>query len=214
MPRSRRPPPDRLVLHVVNRGNDRRELFTSGRDYAAFLGLVRWAQSKSSMQVLAYAVMPNHWHFVLWPTTAAQLSQFMHDLTGSHAALLRKETRTAGTGHVYQDRYHASVVGSSARYLRTLRYVEANPVRAGLVSRAEQWRWSSVAERIGRRSLISDGPLRLPPLVAWLGLLNATLTAAQAHSLEPRRPRLGIGRLWTEDRGRSAELQKLQRSQM
>jgi putative transposase len=209
MPRSRRTDRENIVLHVVNRGNDRRRLFADDRDYEAFMGLAAWAQAKASIPILAYVVMPNHWHFVVWPTSPATVSQFMRSLTGSHAALLRTETRTSGAGHVYQGRYHAFVVESSVRYYRTLRYVEANPVRAGLVVRAEHWKWSSLCERLGQPRLISDGPLPLPPLEEWLGFVGAPLTPDQTTAIKPRRPRRGIDVLWNAERAEPVEVQNL-----
>ena len=198
MPRTLRPRHDNAVIHVVNRGNDRRRLFADSRDYAAFLGLVAWAQSRTSLRLLAYAVMPNHWHLVAWPDSVERLSRFMHDLTSAHAAIFRHETGTTGTGHVYQDRYHAFVVDTDVRYFRTLRYVEANPVRAGLVDRAEQWRWSSLDERLGTTRLITEGPLPLPPSEEWATLVNVAVHPSDLSAIRPKRPRLGITALWDD----------------
>ena len=205
MPRAPRWYDDDAVLHVVNRGNDRRLLFASDRDYAAFVGLMAWAQSRASLRVLAYALMPNHWHLVLWPRSASELSQFMRDVTGAHAAILRTESGTKGAGHVYQDRYHAFVVDSELRYYRTLRYVEANPVRAGLVLRAQQWRWSSLQERLWEPLLISDGPVSLPPADHWAALVNAALAPEELSSLRPKRPRRGVGEVWRGHSSRSTQ---------
>ncbi len=207
MPRALRSYDNDAVLHVVNRGNDRRQLFASERDYGAFLGLIAWAQTRASLKLLAYVLMPNHWHLVAWPHSPGQLSQFMHDLTGAHAALLRTETGTKGTGHIYQDRYHAFVVDSEVRYYRTLRYVEANPVRAVLVSRAEQWRWSSLQERLWDRRLTTEGPVPLPPAEEWATLVNVPLKEAQTSPLKPKRPKFGIGALWDESLKRTASPQ-------
>ncbi len=197
MPRALRSYDDDTVLHVVNRGNDRRRLFHSDRDYATFLGLMAWAQARAALRVLAYALMPNHWHLVVWPRSAAELSRFMHDITGAHAAIFRTESGTKGAGHVYQDRYHAFVVDSDHRYYRTLRYVEANPVRAGLVCRAEQWRWSSLQERLWDMQLISNGPVPLPPPEDWAALVNVVLSPEDVAALRPKRPRRGVANLWT-----------------
>ena len=205
MPRALRSYDDDAVLHVVNRGNDRRRLFADDRDYAAFIGLMAWSQGRSNLRVLAYALMPNHWHLVVWPRSALELSQFMRDVTGTHAAIFRTESGTKGAGHVYQDRYHAFVVDSELRYYRTLRYVEANPVRAGLVLRAQQWRWSSLQERLWEPRLISDGPVPLPPADHWAALVNAALAPEELFSLRPKRPRQGVAKLWRERSSRSTQ---------
>lgn len=214
MPRALRSYDNDAVLHVVNRGNDRRLLFAGTRDYGAFLGLMAWAQARTSLKLLAYVLMPNHWHVVAWPQSPVQLSRFMHDLTGGHAALLRTETGTKGAGHIYQDRYHAFVVDSEVRYYRTLRYVEGNPVRAGLVRRAEQWRWSSLQERLWDPRLVSDGPMILPPAEEWATLVNVALEASDTSSLKPKRPKFGIGALWDEKLKRTASSQGLTSRQL
>jgi putative transposase len=189
MPRARRVCPPDAVLHVVNRGNDRRTLFTSDGDYRAFLGLMSWASSATQLRLLGYVVMPNHWHLVVWPDAPAQLSSFMLRLTGAHAASVRERTSTRGTGHVYQGRYWARVVTNELNYLRTLRYVEANPVRARLVERGEQWHWSSAFERMTARRLICEGPVTLPPLRDWLALVAVPLTPEQSREVMARRRR-------------------------
>ena len=200
MPRALRSYDTDAVLHVVNRGNDRRRLFANERDYAAFVGLLSWALTRADLRLLAYVLMPNHWHLVAWPASAAQLSRFMHDVTGAHAALVRTESGTRGTGHIYQDRYHAVMVDSDVRYYRVLRYVEANPVRAGLVGRAEQWRWSSLRERMDGGRLITDGPVALPPPEEWATLVNAGLRPDECADVKTKRAKHGISALWAAGR--------------
>jgi putative transposase len=201
MPRSRRACPCDAVLHVVNRGNDRRTLFAADDDYRAFLGLTSWASAATGLRLLGYVVMPNHWHLVVWPASADQLSTFMLRLTGSHAAIVRERTSTRGAGHVYQGRYWARVITTELSYLRTLRYVEANPVRAKLVTRGEDWPWSSAHERANEHRLLSDGPVSLPPLSDWLEIVAVPLTTEQAATIRARRPRAGIAAVWPGEAG-------------
>lgn len=193
MSSTRRQFSDDSVVHVINRGNDRRLLFAGDADYAAFVGLLSWAASRTNLRVLGYAVMPNHWHLVLWPESASQLSNFLQRVTSAHAAIFRRRSGTTGTGHVYQGRYRARLIGTDLHYFNVLRYVEANPVRAGLVDRAEEWRWSSAWERTTALRLLSDGPLQLPPIDDWLQIVNQPLTPAQADAVRARRPRSGVG---------------------
>jgi putative transposase len=160
------------VVHVVNRGNERRTLFDRPREYDEFLRLVDRALHKRPTRLLAYVLMPNHWHMVLWPVDAPHLSQFLHLLTSLHAARFRHDSGSTGLGHVYQGRFRSTVVDSDVRYARTLRYVEANPLRARLVPRAEDWPWSSLAERRSRIRRLVDGPFLLPPPAEWAAFVN------------------------------------------
>jgi putative transposase len=128
--------------------------------------------------------MPNHWHLVVWPPTAGELSQFMHRLTWRHAADIRTRSNTVGDGHVYQGRYRAWIVDSPGRYLRVMQYVEANALRAGLVTRAQDWPWSSLRERAGKGIAELDvGPVPLPQTDEWLQIVNRGMSAADLEEV-------------------------------
>lgn len=187
MPRAPRAFPAETALHIVNRGNDRRRLFATDREYATFLVLIRRAARDYPLRLLAYVLMPNHWHLVVWPEEPQRVPRFLQRLTGAHAAGFRRATRTVGEGHVYQGRYHAVQLDSEIRLLRTLRYVEANPVRARIVERAEEWRWSSLTERLRSPLLISPPPLELPPLSEWLRLVNTPIPPTVLSALQATR---------------------------
>src|SRR5262249_53943908 len=118
------------VVHIVNRGVEKRRLFDRPRDYDEFLEFIDLALQRVPTRLLAYVLMPNHWHFVLWPTSCTEMSQFLHYVTSRHAARVRQTSSTTGLGHVYQNRYRSSVIDEDVRYIRTLRYVEGNPLRA------------------------------------------------------------------------------------
>ena len=154
-----------VVFHVLNRGVRRLRLFDRPGDYRAFLKVFGEAQGRIPVRCLAYCLMPNHFHLVLWPRTDTELSAFMSWLTATHSKRWHACRRTAGTGHVYQGRYKAFPVASDTHFLRVCRYVERNALRAGLVARAENWPWSSLAQRAGRRCLISlaEWPVPRPP---------------------------------------------------
>ncbi len=172
MPRAARAFPPHSVLHVVNRGNDRRALFGEPQDYEAFLYLIERTLRQIPLRILAYALMPNHWHFVAWPAQPEELTRFMQRVTSMHSARIRRLSNTIGLGHVYQGRFRSFPIEQDDHYFRALRYVEANPLRARLVDRAERWPWSSLRERVTRPRLIVDGPMPLPPAASWLELVN------------------------------------------
>ena len=175
MSRSLRFLPAGSVHHVVNRGNDKRILFESPRDYEEFLNLMAWAKHRTNIRIPAYKVMRNHWHFVLWPSEEGQVEEFQHLLTSTHALRWRRRTRTVGHGHVYQDRYRAFGIWSDRHYFNVVSYVEGNALRAGLVKSAAEWKWSSLSERRGRsRGIADEGPVPLPS--DWLEVVDSCLS--------------------------------------
>lgn len=200
MPRPPRDIPDDCVLHIINRRNDRQLLFAKPLDYQQFLSLLSHAKSKHPVRIIAYALMPNHWHLVIWVESSTQISLFMHWLTGTHAARVRWQTRTVGEGHVYQGRYRAFLIDGEARYFRLLQYVEANPLRARLVRRAEDWRWSSLEERLGRlRGLVEPGPIGLP--LRWTDIVNGPLSREDLEDFRSKQLRTLAG-AWDQVRRR------------
>jgi putative transposase len=127
------------------------------------------------MRIIAYCLMPNHWHLLLWPEGDRDLSRFLHWLETTHASHHRRQTHTIGQGAVYQSRFTAIPVTDVLHFLTVCRYVERNPLAADLVARAEEWRWSSAAQRAGADTDLpmDDGPMPLP--VGWLALVNQGL---------------------------------------
>jgi len=163
MGRSSRNLPVGSVVHVVNRGNDKRELFANAREFEEFLQLVAWAKRKCRVRIVAYCIMSNHWHFVFWVEVEWDVSAFLHLLTTTHAGSWRRRTNTVGCGSVYQGRFKGSKVFTERYYFNLLRYVEQNPLRANLVRHARDWQWSSLAERLGaRRCILDTSPAGIP----------------------------------------------------
>lgn len=151
------------VYHVVNRANARMTIFEHDSDYAAFERIVDQAQSRTDMRLLAWCVMPNHWHMVVWPCKDGDLARFVGWLTLTHTQRWHAHRHTAGEGHVYQGRYKSFLIEAEAYLCSACRYVERNALRAGLVKRAEDWRWGS-AWRWANRGKSLEG---LPTLSDW-----------------------------------------------
>jgi REP-associated tyrosine transposase len=147
MPRPRRTAPGGLVYHVLNRANGRREIFQSAADYRAFENALAEIQQRVPMRVLAWCLMPNHWHLLLWPKGDGDLSNYMRLVTLTHTQRWHAFRRSAGTGHLYQGRFKSFVVQHDGHFLTVCRYVEANALRASLVGRAEKWRWCSLSQQ-------------------------------------------------------------------
>jgi putative transposase len=161
-----------LVFHVLNRGIRKQRLFDTPADYDAFVALMGWALQVVPTRLLAYCLMPNHFHLVLWPSTDLELSRFMLRLSGTHAMRRHLVQGTKGTGPIYQGRFRSFPVADDRHFLCVCRYVERNPIRAGLAERAEDWRWSSLSQRYGRRAgvYLTDWPVERPS--SWLRLVN------------------------------------------
>lgn len=128
---------------------------------------MRRAAARVPMRLLAYCLMPNHWHLVLWPLRDHAVSAYIQWLAGTHACYFNAQHGLSG--HVYQGRFRDVSVGDERHLLMLLRYVEANPVRAGLVTRAEDWMWSSVGQHC--LSELASSPVSRP--ANWLDLLAA-----------------------------------------
>ncbi len=142
MPRSARALPGGLCYHVINRGNGRVQVFHGALDYQEFLKSMTAACDRLPMRLLAYCLMPNHIHLVLWPREDGEVSRWMQWLMTTQVR--RHHRRHGSDGHLWQGRFKAFPIQRDAHLLSVLRYVERNPLRAGLVARAEDWPWSSL----------------------------------------------------------------------
>jgi len=174
-----------MVFHVLNRGNARAAIFEKPEDYAAFERVVLEALERVDMRVLAYCLMPNHWHLVLWPRRDGDLSKFMGWVTLTHTQRWHAHHHTVGTGHLDQGRFKSFPVQADEHFLTVCRYVERNALRANLVQRAEDWLWSSVGHRQQRddyaRNVLSEWPIPCPR--QWLQHVNQPQTDAELSAL-------------------------------
>ena len=182
--RNRIVPPDG-ILHIVNRGNDRKIIFPETADYAAFLVLLREARERFCVALYAYCLMPNHFHLVVRVKDLDAISSYMHFVQREHACDLRRCWRSKGHGHVFQRRYWSKVVEGEGHLLTVMKYVEANPYRAGLIDPSETWEWSSLWDRqTGERDLLHASPIWLPD--EWRMIVTVPLQAVDLEHI--RRP--------------------------
>jgi putative transposase len=185
MPRNPRVAPGGLVYHALNRGVARLTLFEKEGDYEAFERVLAEALAEHPTRLLGYCLMPNHWHLVVWPAADGELTDFLRWLTHTHTQRWHAHYHTAGTGHLYQGRFRAFPVEEDEHLYTVLRYVERNALRAGLVGRAETWRWSSLWRRqtgvAAARALLSPWPLPLP--ADWVEGVNRPQTEAELEAV-------------------------------
>lgn len=172
-----------VPFHVMNRGARRLELFDSSADYRAFQFCLAESLEKIPVHLLAYCLMPNHFHFVVTPTRDGQLSVFMKHLLSTHAQRWRAFRRTTGHGAVYQGRFRAFPIQADSHFYSVCRYVERNALRAGLVKRAEAWPWSSLAQQIGQHSFVQLSEWPVPRPADWLESVNTEESLQELKSL-------------------------------
>ena len=206
MPRTARSSQGGYCYHVLNRGNGRRTVFHKAGDFAAFVKLLGQAGERTpGVRLLGYCLMPNHFHLALWPGRDGELSDYMMWLLTAHVR--RYHQHYHGSGHVWQGRFKAFPIQEDDHLLTVLRYIERNPLRAGLVNRAEAWRWSSAAAREETDPALDPGPVIRP--AHWLEHVNQPQTEAEVERL---RECIGRGRphgdaVWTLNTARRLGLE-------
>jgi putative transposase len=176
MPRKARNTPAGYIYHVLNRSNAGMRLFRRDDDYALFEQIVGEVLQRAPTRLLGWCIMPDHWHLIVWPKREGELSDFVRRITQTHVQRWHASRNSTGSGHVYAGRFRALPVEPGEPLLDILRFVQRNPVRNGLVDRAEDWRWSSLwIERNGSaelRGMLTALPVERP--AQWLRRVNAT----------------------------------------
>jgi len=181
MPRIARGLVNGFVYHVLNRGNGGQEVFHKDQDYEAFIDLMKEVKARYDIKIFTYCLMPNHFHMVVVPVQAEELSKGMQWLMTSHVR--RYHRHYESSGHVWHGRFKSFIIQEDNHLLTVLRYVEGNPVRAGLVNSAKDWLWSSHREAIGERSplLVDEIPIELPQ--DWNRYVDEPLTEKELEGL-------------------------------
>jgi putative transposase len=132
---------DGLVYHALNRGNNRADVFAGPDDYKAFLEALGKAQQRYPFRLYGYCLMPNHFHLLLRPVPGQTVSRILQSVSVAHTWGYHR--RHGSVGHVWQGRFRSPVVQDDGHLLVVLRYIEANPLRAGMVAQVGEYRWSS-----------------------------------------------------------------------
>lgn len=161
------------VYHVINRSNGRVPIFHTEEDYKDFEYLLNEVKETYYIRILAYVIMPNHWHLLVYPQKDGELSRALQWLGTSHTRRFHVRTKTIGGGHLYQGRYKSFLIENDSHLLTVLKYVERNPVRAKLCEYPEGWRWGSAYRRICgsliEKRILGELPVDLPnDYVDWI----------------------------------------------
>jgi putative transposase len=220
MPRALRSVLPGLAYHITQRGVDRRETFSAEGDRTTYLRLLRQNLKDADVSLLAWCLMSNHVHLVAIAGREDSLAVLLRRVQGRYAQYYN--VRTGRTGHLWQNRYFACALGWS--HLRiALAYVERNPLRAGLIQRSEDYKWSSAGAHItgfDEHGLLDmqwwarEGPRRAGD---WRDTLNADPMGRSedliscTYSGKPfgtgafvQDMAIRFGRRWKQDRSRSA----------
>jgi putative transposase len=186
MPRRPRIAPGGFPQHVLNRSAGRIKLFHREKDFLAFEKLLIEAHQRFPIRILAWCLMGNHWHLVVYPEKEGQVTSFFRWLTHTHAMRWRTSHRTIGLGPLYQGRFKSFLIERDGHLRTVCRYVERNALTAGLVERAEEWRWSSLYVREHGspelRAILADWPIPRPR--DWVRQVNLALTAKEKEAMQ------------------------------
>ena len=148
-----------MPLHIVQRGHDRNAVFVQQTDYAYYLENLRQAKSDLRIKVFGYCLMTNHVHLLLAPNDDVDsVSRLMKILAARQTRYVNKLEKRSGT--LWEGRFKASLIESDCYLLACYRYVDLNPVRAGIVSTPIEYRWSSFGEHVGSapKGWLDDAP--------------------------------------------------------
>ena len=166
MPRNARVDVGGEIYHVINRANGRLQIFNKDEDYKLFERILIETKELFDMRILAYQLMPNHFHLVLYPRKNGDLGLFMHRLSNAHTRKVHARTNTNGSGHLYQGRYKSFIIDRDDYLFAVIKYVEHNAVRAKLVRSCEDWQWGSAWRRIygtaQEKKLLDQESFQLP----------------------------------------------------
>lgn len=172
------------LYHVTARGDNREDIYRDDRDRSAFLELFGKTCMARSWSCYAYCLMTNHYHLVV-ETAEANLAIGMRQLNGAYAQRFNRRHRRVG--HIFQGRYKAIMVQKERHLLELARYVVLNPVRAGMIGSAREWRWSSYRATCGLYE--PPGWLNVAWLLAHFGSVrDRSIRAYRRFVSEGRRP--------------------------
>jgi putative transposase len=162
-------PPRFLVpgvpVHVIHRGNNRESIFLASDDRRAFADILLDACRFHGVAIHGYVLMDNHFHLLATPERAVSVPLAMKQVGGRYGRLINR--RHARTGTLWEGRYRACVIDTERYLLTCMRYIELNPVRAGLVKEPQAFRWSSYRANADG----ADDPLVTPhPILRDLGM--------------------------------------------
>lgn len=157
MPRGERIILNNAYYHLINRGNQKQNIFLENSDFEKYLQLLAHYKRKYEVKLFGYCLMPNHVHMVVVLKQASELAKFMQGLTQTYTFWFNQKYNK--NGHIWQGRFKSMVIQDDVYFLECVYYIEANPVRAALASSPADYLWSSYRDRVfGNKNKILDLP--------------------------------------------------------
>jgi putative transposase len=198
------------AYHALNRAAGKFRMLRTDKDFAAMERVLVEALERAPTRLLSYCLMGSHWHLVLWPREDGELSRFLNRVTLTHTQRWRHAHKTVGYGPLYQGRFKSFPIQRDEHLLTVCRYVERNPLRARVVEKAEDWRWSSLWHRLHPgeplgKLLCDDWPAARP--ADWLRWVQEPQTVKEVEAL---RTSVERGRPYGEERWQATIAKRLE----
>ena len=190
------------VYHVINRANARWRIFKTTKDYAAVIDSLEEIKEEFPLDIFAFCIMPNHWHFAVKPKEDGDMGRFFGKFTQKVTQRWHASHHTTGSGHLFQGRFKSFLVEQDSYFLQLMKYIESNPLRAKLADKAEDWQWGSLFLRKNNTErsskILTPWPVDIPS--NYLKLVNQPLPKPQLesirHSVIRNKPLGGVS--WVE----------------
>jgi len=174
------------VYHVINRANARSRIFANDGDFNAVIETLEETLKKIPIEIFSFCIMPNHWHFAVRPKCDGDIGRFFGRFSQTLTQSWHKYHQTVGTGHLFQGRFKSFLVQTDAYFFQLMKYIEANPLRAGLVLKAEEWQWSSLYLRLNNpqlaENILAPWPVDMPS--DYLQTVNQPLLKIYFYQIE------------------------------
>jgi putative transposase len=161
--------------HVTQRGARRQQTFFSDEDFQTYINLLADALEATGVQIWSYCLMPNHVHLVVVPEHPESLADLFRNAHRRYTRIIN--LREGWRGHLWQERFHSFVM-DERHLMAAVRYVELNPVRAKLCSRAEHWPWSSAMAHL---TGVDDALVTVAPMLERISNWASYLETTESH---------------------------------
>lgn len=154
MPRAQRITIENGYYHIITRGNQKQSVFLESVDYEKYLLILAKYKNKYNFKLYGFCLMPNHVHLIAEVEKSMMLSKIMKCLNLSYTLYFNSKYKKVG--HLWQDRFKSKIIGKDAYLLECINYIEANPIRASLVSHIDKYPWSSYNFRNTKKGLLDN----------------------------------------------------------